>query len=183
MAAWAAREAAVAARGPTAALEVALDAEPEPAPLSVRVRVPVGPVAGAAWGAGDQICADCHSRRSAGSMVQCRMPCVRWYHRSCGGGSQASAVDWVCKACDVVLVTPPSPGGSPPHDYRRQRREGPWRSCLGRCMPLSFFLSFFLEAGFAKQRQQLIVKPGQTIVRLRYETVVVSTSQLSLLSP
>jgi hypothetical protein len=126
VAAWAAREAAVAARGPTAVLEVALDAEPEPAPLSVRVRVPVGPVAGAAWGAGDQICADCHSRRSAGSMVQCRM-CVRWYHRSCGGGSQASAVDWVCKACDVV-VTPPSPGGSPPHDYRRQRREGPWRS-------------------------------------------------------
>ena len=46
------REAAVAARGPTAVLEVALDAEPEPAPLSVRVRVPVGPVAGAAWGAG-----------------------------------------------------------------------------------------------------------------------------------
>jgi hypothetical protein len=39
-------------------------------------------------------------------MVQCRV-CVRWYHRSCGGGSQAAAVDWVCKACDVV-VTPPS---------------------------------------------------------------------------
>jgi hypothetical protein len=48
VAAWAAREAAVAARGPTAVLEVALDAEPEPAPLSVRVGVPVGPVAGAA---------------------------------------------------------------------------------------------------------------------------------------
>ena len=106
VAAWAAREAAAAV------LEVALDAEPQPdaAPLSVRVHVPVGPVAGAAWGAGDQICADCHSRRSAGSMVQCRM-CVHWYHRSCGycgGGCQASAVDWVCKACDVV-VTPPSP--------------------------------------------------------------------------
>jgi hypothetical protein len=72
VAAWAARPAAVAAQGPTAVLEVALDAEPEPAPLSVRLRVPVGPVAGAAsaaWGAGDQICADCHSRRSAGSMV------------------------------------------------------------------------------------------------------------------
>ncbi len=41
VAAWAAREAAVAAWGPTAILEVALDAEPEPAPLSVRVRVPV----------------------------------------------------------------------------------------------------------------------------------------------
>jgi hypothetical protein len=38
-------------------------------------------------------------------MVQCRM-CVRWYHRSCGGGSQASAVDWVCKACDVVVSYP-----------------------------------------------------------------------------
>ncbi len=33
-------------------LEVALDAEPEPAPLSVRVRVPVGPVAGADWPSG-----------------------------------------------------------------------------------------------------------------------------------
>jgi hypothetical protein len=31
--------------------------------------------------------------------------------------SQASAVDWVCKACDVVvtIVTLPSPDGSPPH--------------------------------------------------------------------
>ena len=74
VAAWAAREAAVAARGPTAVLEVALDAEPEPAPLSVRVLVPVGPVAGAAWGAGDQICADCHSLRSAGS--NCAVPHV-----------------------------------------------------------------------------------------------------------
>jgi hypothetical protein len=55
VAAWAARETAVSAWGPAAVLEVALDAEPEPAPLSVRVqRVPVGPVAGAAWGAGDQ---------------------------------------------------------------------------------------------------------------------------------
>jgi hypothetical protein len=36
-------------------------------PLSVRVRVLVGPVAGAAWGAGYQICADCYSR--VGSMV------------------------------------------------------------------------------------------------------------------
>jgi hypothetical protein len=130
-AAWAAREAAVAARGPTAVLEVALDAEPEPAPLSVRVRVPVGPVAGAAWGAGDQICADCHSRRSAGSMVQCRM-CVRWYHRSCGGGTAVRRLQWTAGCVKlvtlVVIVTPPSPGGSPPHDYHRQRRQGPWRS-------------------------------------------------------
>jgi hypothetical protein len=80
VAAWAAREAAVAARGPTAVLEVALDAEPEPAPLSVLVRVPVGPVAGAAWGAGDQICADCHSRWSAGSKTNSLPPVntVNW---------------------------------------------------------------------------------------------------------
>jgi hypothetical protein len=107
------------------------------------VRVPVGPVAGAAWGAGDQICADCRSRRSAGSMVQCRM-CVRWYHRSCGGGSQASqasAVDWVCKACDVV-VAPPSPGGSPPHGLPPATARGPMALALRPVHDLSFFLSF-----------------------------------------
>ncbi len=93
MAAWAAREAAVAARGATAVLEVALDAEPEPAPLSsVRVRVPVGPVSCTAWGAGDQICADCHLQRSAGSIgavphVCALVPPVLWGWQSgvCSG--------------------------------------------------------------------------------------------------
>jgi hypothetical protein len=48
VAAWVAREAAVAARGPATVLEVTLDAEPGllPALPSVRVRVPVGPAAG-----------------------------------------------------------------------------------------------------------------------------------------
>jgi hypothetical protein len=137
----AAREAAVAARGPTVVLEVdgfnwMLSRSLHRSEFGC-VCVPVGPVAGAAWGAGDQICADCHSRRSTGSMVQCRM-CVRWYHRSCGGGSQASAVDWVCKACDVLLhqVVPHRMTTAGNGARAHGAPAGPSRRCM-------IFLSFF----------------------------------------
>jgi hypothetical protein len=63
--AWAARELAVAARRPATVLEVEVDLEPEhvPGPVCVRVPVPIGSAAGAVLGAGERICAECHSRR------------------------------------------------------------------------------------------------------------------------
>jgi hypothetical protein len=128
VAAWAAREAAVAAQGPAIVHELEPDSEPVhvPGPVRVRMPVPVGGAVGAVLGAGERICAECHSRRRAGDMLQCQA-CLRWFHRSCGGVACQVPVDgWVCGQCAVVV--PVSPGGSPPHKRRRQRREGPWRS-------------------------------------------------------
>jgi hypothetical protein len=72
--AWAAREVAVAARGPVTVLDSEVDLESEHVPELVRVRVPVpiGSAAGAVLGAGERICAECHSRRRADAMVQCQ---------------------------------------------------------------------------------------------------------------
>ena len=127
--AWAAREAAVAARGHAAVLELEPDSQPVPAPEPVRVRVrePVAAAIGAVLGGGERLCADCHSRRRAESMLQCQA-CMRWFHRLCGGVAGQVPVDgWMCGQC-IVAIVPDSPGGSPPHTHRRQRREGPWRS-------------------------------------------------------
>jgi hypothetical protein len=130
--AWAARELAVAARGPATVpeLEVDLELEHVPGPMRVRVPVPVGSAAGAVLGAGERICAECHSRRRPGAMVQCQA-CLRWFHRSCGGVASSQSVrDWVCSPCAVVVPVSPvsSLRGSPSYIPRRQRREGPWRS-------------------------------------------------------
>jgi hypothetical protein len=106
--AWAARELAVAARGPATVLELEVDQGSEHVPGHGRVRVPapigsVGSAAGAVLGAGERICAECHSRRQPDDMMRCQA-CLRWFHRSCGGavyavGSQ-SVGDWVCgSAC------------------------------------------------------------------------------------
>jgi hypothetical protein len=56
--AWAARELAVAARGPANVpeLEVDLESEHVPGPMRVRVPVPVGSAAGAVLGAGERMC-------------------------------------------------------------------------------------------------------------------------------
>jgi hypothetical protein len=126
--AWAARELAVAARGHVTVLDSEVDLESEHVPEIVRARVPVpiGSAAGAVLGAGERICAECHSRRRADAMVQCKA-CLRWFHKSCGGATSSMSVgDWVCSPCAVVV--PASPSGSPLHTHRRQRREGPWRS-------------------------------------------------------
>jgi hypothetical protein len=64
--------------------------------------------------------------RGGAQVVWCSATCVCVCVGTTGPVG-ASAVDCVCKACDVAVI-PPSPGGSPPHDYRRQRRKGPWRS-------------------------------------------------------
>ena len=130
--AWAARELAVAARGPANVpeLEVDLESEHVPGPVRVRVPVPVGSAAGAVLGAGERICAECHSRRRPGAMVQCQA-CLRWFHRSCGGVASSQSVrDWVCSPCAVVVPVSPvsSLRDSPSYIPRRQRREGPWRS-------------------------------------------------------
>jgi hypothetical protein len=127
--AWATRELAVAARRPDAVLDLEVDRRSEHVPGPVRVRgpVPVGSADGAVLGAGQHICAECHSRRRPDamvSMVQCQA-CLRWFHKSCGGAA-GTAGDWVCSPCAVVV--PASPSGSPLHTHRRQRREGPWRS-------------------------------------------------------
>jgi hypothetical protein len=120
--------------------------------MRVRVPVPVGSAAGAVLGAGERICAECHSRRRPGAMVQCQA-CLRWFHRSCGGVASSQSVrDWVCSPCAVVLPVSPvsSLRGSPSYIPRRQRREGPWRSRLGRyAIFLSFFLSSVLAASAA----------------------------------
>jgi hypothetical protein len=105
-----------------------------------RVPVPIGSAAGAVLGAGERIFAECHSRRRADAMVQCKAAClVRWFHKSCGDAiSSMSVGDWVCSPCAVVV--PASPSGSPLHTHRRQRREGPWRS-RAKAGAHSFFLS------------------------------------------
>jgi hypothetical protein len=145
VAAWAAREVAVAARELAAALEVTLDAVPEhqPAPLSVRVRLLVGPAAGAEWGAGEQICTDCHLRRQADSMLQCHT-CTRWYHRACAGvAGPVPELDWVCNACVTCVVMPTvaalSPGGSTQPAYQPYGRgTGPgWLEWPDNCKPLA----------------------------------------------
>jgi hypothetical protein len=86
VAAWAARGAAVAARGPAVVPELGSDSEEVLVPVAVRVRVrePVGGAAGAVLGGGERLCAECHSRRRAGDMLQCQA-CLRWFHRLCGG--------------------------------------------------------------------------------------------------
>jgi hypothetical protein len=125
---WAAHELAAAARGHVTVLDSEVDLESEHVPEIVRARVPVpiGSAAGAVLGAGERICAECHSRRRADAMVQCKA-CLRWFHKSCGGANSSMSVgDWVCSPCAVVV--PASPSGSPLHTHRRQRREGPWRS-------------------------------------------------------
>ncbi len=47
-----------------------LDSEPQYQPELMNVRV--GAAEGAEWGAGERICASCHSCRQADCMVQCR---------------------------------------------------------------------------------------------------------------
>jgi hypothetical protein len=81
--AWAARELAVAARGPATVLELEVDLGSEHVPGHGRVRVPapIGSAAGAVLGAGERICAECHSRRQPDVMMQCQA-CLRWFHRS-----------------------------------------------------------------------------------------------------
>ena len=78
---------AVAARGPANVpeLEVDLESEHVPGPMRVRVPVPVGSAAGAVLGAGERICAECHSRRRPGAMaaavsgVLALVPQVVWW--------------------------------------------------------------------------------------------------------
>jgi hypothetical protein len=128
VAAWAAREAAVAARALDAEPELLVEPEPEPAVACVRVRAcqRVRGAVAAEHESGVRICAECHSRRRAADMLQCP-GCVRWFHRACGGvRSVPVPLDWCCGACAVAVHS--SPDGSPTHTHRRQRREGPWRS-------------------------------------------------------
>jgi hypothetical protein len=129
VAAWAAREAAVAARELDAEPELLVEPEPDPAVACVRVR-PCKRARGAAAAEPEssvRICAECHSRRQAADMLQCPL-CVRWFHRACGGvRSVPVPLDWSCSACTIAV--PGSPADvSTPHTHRRQRREGPWRS-------------------------------------------------------
>ncbi len=104
--AWAARELAEAARGPAAVLQVEVDLEFEHVPAGlgrVRVPVPIGSVAGAVLGAGERICAECHSHRQPDVMVQCQA-CLRWFHKSCGGAaSSLSGGGWVCSPCAMAV--------------------------------------------------------------------------------
>jgi hypothetical protein len=106
--------------------EVELESEHVPERVRVRVPVPSGSAAGAVLGAGDRICAKCHSRRRVDAMVQCKA-CLCWFHKSSGGGTGSMPVgDWVCSPCAVVM--PAFPSGSPSYTHRRQRRGGPWCS-------------------------------------------------------
>ncbi len=128
VAAWAAREAAVASRELDAEPELLVEPEPDPAVTCVRVRAckRVRGAVAAEPASSVRICAECHSRRRAADMLQCPA-CVRWFHRTCGGvRSVPVPLDWCCGACTIAVHG--SPDASPTHTHRRQRREGPWRS-------------------------------------------------------
>jgi hypothetical protein len=169
VAAWEAHEAAVAVHAPSAASELVREPEFEPEVLlALRVRVPA-PAAGLlpnGQGPAMRLCAECHSRRAADSMLCCQQ-CARWFHRSCGTVSGVVPADWMCSTC-VSCCHAYVPGVFPTAHIPLATARGPMALALRPVQNLSFFLSPACTAPTASCTQRL---PGPvTVVGSQYHT-------------